>query len=106
MEEVKLEIDELGRMHFGRAARRMSRQIEQLELRLEELESGAAEASAKADAGDAAAAKPERASPRIKSGGKRKPLPDHLPPQQVLHQAAGDGACICPACGGGMGALG
>ena len=37
---------------------------------------------------------------------KRKPLPEHLPRQDVLHQPAGDGACVCPACDGGMGRLG
>ena len=43
---------------------------------------------------------PDRAKP------KRKPLPDHLPRQEVVHQPAGDGACTCPACGGGMARLG
>ena len=43
--------------------------------------------------------KPVRAKP------KRKPLPDHLPRQELLHQPAGDGASVCPARGGGMGKL-
>ena len=37
-------------MQFGRSSERITRQIEQLELRLEELETGEAEAAAKADA--------------------------------------------------------
>src|ERR1700733_900144 len=32
---------------------------------------------------------------------KRKPLPDHLPREDVVHQPPGDGACICPECGAG-----
>ena len=100
IEKLKLQIARLRRMQFGRSSERISRQIEQLELRLEELESSAAEDTAKADAGDAAAAKPERAKP------KRKPLPDHLPREEVVHQPADNGACTCPACGGGMAKLG
>jgi hypothetical protein len=63
-------------MQFGRASERISRQIEQLEFRLEELESGAAEDAARVEvetaAADPAAAIRERTKP------KRKTLPDHL----------------------------
>jgi transposase len=100
IEKLKLQVAKLRRMQFGRSSERISRQIEQLELRLEELESGAAEDTAKADAGDAPAPNPERAKP------KRKPLPDHLPREEVVHQPAADGACTCPACGGSMAKLG
>jgi len=100
IEKLKLQIAKLRRMQFGRSSERISRQIEQLELRLEELETGEAEDTAKADAGEAPATKPERARP------KRKPLPDHLPREEVVHQPADDGACTCPACGGGMAKLG
>src|SRR6202789_3118396 len=53
IEKLKLQIAKLRRMQFGRSPERITRQIEQLELRLEELETGAAEAEAdaKADAG-------------------------------------------------------
>jgi transposase len=100
IEKLKLQIAKLRRMQFGRSSERISRQIEQLELRLEELETGEAEDTAKVDAGDAAVAKPERARP------KRKPLPDHLPRQEVVHEPENGGACTCPACGGGMAKLG
>jgi len=69
-------------------------------LQLEELETGEAEDAARAEASEPDAPPPARAKP------KRKPLPDHLPRQEVLHQPADDGACVCPACGGGMGRLG
>jgi transposase len=87
-------------MQFGRSSERITRQIEQLELRLEELETGEAEDAAKAEAADPVAPIRERIRP------KRKPLPDHLPRQEVVHRPADDGACTCPACGKGMATLG
>jgi transposase len=100
IETLRLQIARLRRMQFGRSSERISRQIEQLELRLEELQTSAAEDTAKADASEAAAPSPDRARP------KRKPLPDHLPRQEVVHQPADGGACTCPACGGAMARLG
>jgi transposase len=104
IEKLKFQIAKLRRMQFGRSSERISRQIEQLEFQLEELESGSAEDAAKAEVEaqvvDLAAASRERAKP------KRKPLPDHLPRQDVVHQPAADGACTCPACGKGMAKLG
>jgi transposase len=89
-------------MQFGRSSERIDRQIAQLELRLEELESGTAEDTAKAEAEAAEPTPPirERSKP------KRKPLPDHLPRQEVVDKAAGDGACTCPDCGKGTARLG
>src|SRR6201982_2931880 len=40
IEKLKLQIAKLRRMQFGRSSERITRQIEQLELRLEELETG------------------------------------------------------------------
>ena len=104
IEKLKLQIAKLRRMQFGRSSERISRQIEQLELRLEELETGEAEAAAKAEA-EADTAEPV-APLRERSKPKRKPLPDHLPRQEVVHQPADDGACKCPDCGKGMAKLG
>jgi transposase len=100
IEKLRFQIAKLRRMQFGRSSERITRQIEQLELQLEELETSEAEDVTRAEASAPAAP----AGARAKS--KRKPLPDHLPRQEVLHQPAGDGGCICPACGGGMGKLG
>jgi transposase len=100
IEKLRFQIARLRRMQFGRSSERITRQIEQLELQLEELETGAAEDVARAEASQPEAPAPVREKP------KRKPLPDDLPRQEVLHQPEGDGACICPACGGGMGKLG
>src|ERR1700677_342788 len=70
IEKLKLQIAKLRRMQFGRSSERITRQIEQLELRLEELQAGEAEAAAKSDPEPEPAAKPirQRAKP------KRKPL--------------------------------
>jgi transposase len=100
IEKLKFQIAKLRRMQFGRSSERISRQIEQLELRLEELETGEAEDTAKAAAADPVAPIRERAKP------KRKPLPDHLPRRDVVHQPVDDGACTCPDCGKGMARLG
>ena len=100
IEKLRFQIAKLRRMQFGRSSERITRQIEQLELQLEELETSEAEDIARVEANDPDAPAPARAKP------KRKPLPEHLPRQEVLHQPAGDGACVCPACGGGMGKLG
>src|SRR3954454_20927774 len=100
IEKLKFQIAKLRRMQFGRSSERINHQIAQLELRLEELESGAAEDGAKAEAADPAAPARARTKPT------RKPLPDHLPRQEVVHQPADDGACTCPACGRGMSKLG
>jgi hypothetical protein len=47
IEKLKLQIAKLRRMQFGRSSERISREIEQLELRLEELETGEAKLARK-----------------------------------------------------------
>jgi transposase len=91
IEKLRFQIAKLGRMQFGRSSERITRQIAQLEFQLEELETGAAEDAARAEATEPSAS----ASPRANKP-KRKPLPDHLPRQDVVHQPPGDGACSCP----------
>jgi transposase len=102
IEKLKFQIAKLRRMQFGRSSERINRQIAQLELRLEELEAAQAEDATKAEAEipDPAAATRKRNKPG------RKPLPDHLSREEVVHQPAGDGACTCPECGRGMSKLG
>src|SRR5271155_4603650 len=73
IEKLKFQIAKLRRMQFGRSSERVTRQIEQLELRLEELETSEAEDVTRAEANTPEAP----AGARAKS--KRKPLPDHLP---------------------------
>ncbi len=100
IEKLKFQIAKLRRMQFGRSSERIARQIEQLELQLEDLESGEAEDIAKAETAESPAPVRER------KRSKRKPLPEHLPRQEVIHEPADDGASTCPDCGGGMAKLG
>src|SRR3954454_3086181 len=100
IEKLKFQIAKLRRMPFGRSSERITRQIAKLELRLEELEAGGAEDVAKVEAANPAA------PVRVRNKPTRKPLPDHLPRQEVVHQPTDDGACTCPACGRGMSKLG
>ena len=100
IEKLKFQIAKLRRMQFGRSSERLTRQIEQLEPRLDELEAGEAEDISKAAAEDRPLPLREGVQP------KRKPLPDHLPRQEVMHQPAHDGAYTCPACSGAMARLG
>ena len=98
IEKLKVQLARLRRMQFGQSSERLSREIEQLELRLEELETVEAEAtSASADAGV-----PQPV--REKRKPKRLPLPDHLPRHEIIHAAPHAGGC--GACGGTMSALG
>src|SRR5260370_21599846 len=87
-------------MQFGRSSERIARQIEQLELQLEELETGAAQEEAEVAIQDRPTSAIERRKP------KRRPLPDHLPRQQIVHEPGNDGASACPECGAGMASLG
>jgi len=103
IEKLKAQIAKLRRMHFGRSSEKLNRKIDQLELRLEELESGAAEDDAKTES----ASESEDSLPvRLRNRPKRKPLPDHLPREEVVHQPADGAGCTCPECGGVMSKLG
>lgn len=90
IEQLKLLIAKLRRMQFGRSSERLDRQIEQLELRLEELQ------SAQAELPPAPKHIEEKAKP------VRRPLPEHLPRSNVVHEPA----CNCPECGAAMKKIG
>jgi transposase len=98
IEKLKFQIAKLRRMQFGRSSERITRQIEQLELRLEELETGDSAEIAKVEAHDPA--QPAQVRP------KRKPLPDHLPREEIIHEPPADAGCRCPDCGAAMAKLG
>ena len=83
IETLRFQLAQLRRMTFGQSSEKLSLQIEQLELTLEELEGEAEVADArKTDAVVSA----ERSSPA-------RALPEHLP---RIEPAAG--SCACPAC--------
>ena len=100
IEKLKSQIAKLRRMQFGKSSERITRRIEQLELQLEELETGEAEATSRDEAEERPGPTRERKKP------KRKPLPEHLPRQDMVHEPEDNGACICPDCGAGIGKLG
>ncbi|MGD7196133.1 IS66 family transposase [Ralstonia pseudosolanacearum] len=93
IQHLKLLIAKLQRMQFGRKSEKLQRQIEQLELRLEDLQ---------ADEGVAAAAEVE-AVREPREPKPRKPLPEHLEREERVHQPAEDD---CPQCGGALKPLG
>src|SRR4029077_18142082 len=70
IEHLKLLLVKLHRMQFGRKSEKLARQIEQLELRLEELESNRSEEASPSEASSAAAQGATTAKPA------RRALPD------------------------------
>jgi transposase len=98
IEHLKLLIAKLRRMQFGRKSEKLDRQIEQLELRLDELEASRADSAA---ASRALAAAAPVANPATKS--VRRPLPEHLPREtrRILPKQQ-----ACPDCGGTLKHLG
>jgi transposase len=82
----------LRRQRYGQSSERLDRDIDQLELRLEDLEADCGERVA------ATAAIPDpnpEPKPRRKPAG-RKPLPPHLPREVVVHEP--EIACVCGSC--------
>lgn len=90
IEALKLQIAKLKRLRFGRSSERLDAEIAQLELALGALEGGGA-----VPASASRAISPRRAP-------VRRPLPEHLPREEVRHEPASD----CPDCGGHLEHLG
>ena len=90
VERLKLEVARLRRERFGASSERSTR-IDQLELVLEDLEETLAETEAQA-------AEPEARTTPTSSRRKpaRRPLPEHLPRERVVHP----GPTTCACCGG------
>ena len=92
-EKLKLELARLKRMQFGQSSERIEREIEQLELRLEEIETSAS------DAALVVTATPDVPAPDAATAAEVKPrrqLPEHLPRVTETHEPA---SCTCPRCG-------
>jgi transposase len=89
IEHLKLVIEKFRRMMFGAKSEKITIQIEQLELQLEETET--------AQAADEASAEQPASEAKPKSRPSRKPLPAHLPREVIQHHPAQD---CCPDCGG------
>jgi len=102
IEQMKYTIAKLKHERFGQSSER-SVVIEQLELRLAEVEEDASEAEAKAQlaAAAAAAAKVTVAAFERKKPARR-PLPEHLPRERIIYPSPS----ACPCCGGVLRKLG
>ncbi|MET4133797.1 transposase [Porphyrobacter sp. MBR-155] len=92
---LRAQLAQLRRMTFGTSSEKLAREIEQLELALEEYEAEAVNADARMP--DIVAAS-ERPAP-VRS------LPTHLPRHEIIHEPA-SGTCACPCCGGELRQLG
>jgi transposase len=100
IERLQTVIAHLRRMQFGRKSEKIDRQVEQLELELEELESANAarleELERKLEPVKAAAVASVRKP-------VRRPLPSHLPREVQTHMPAAED---CPSCGAELRRLG
>lgn len=90
IEQYKAQLAQLRRMQFGRSSERLDTQIAQLELMLEDLEESEAARTAPAAKLTSGQPRRERRHP------VRRPLPDHLPREEIMH----DPGSVCPGCGG------
>jgi transposase len=92
IEHLKLVIEKYRRMIFGNKSEKLTGQLEQLEFRLEELETAQAATEA-AQQGSA------RTTTKSRSRPARKPLPEDLPREVITHLPC---HTCCPGCGGAL----
>jgi transposase len=97
IEQLKLLIAKLRRTQFGRKSEKLDWQIEQLELKLDELEANRAEKEASSPSTKTT----EGAVPVVKP--TRRPLPAHLPREERKIWPKRE---ACPDCGGKLKPLG
>lgn len=95
IEKLRFELARFKRHQFGASSEKLDGRIGQLELAIEALEMDEAETAASVD-------EPEAAPLDKGSKPARRPLPDHLPREEVIHP----GPCACPSCGGQLRRIG
>lgn len=96
--KLKFQLARYRRAEFGRSSEKLAHESEQLELAIEALETDQAERLA--TAAPEAAVIVERAAEAQKPA--RRPLPDHLPREEVWHRPGP----ACPSCGGALRRIG
>jgi Transposase C of IS166 homeodomain/zinc-finger binding domain of transposase IS66 len=101
VERLRMIIARFRRLQFGRKSEKIQREIEQLELQLEDLEAGNAEKQEQTEKTLAPVAAAVFAAATRKPA--RRPLPDYLPREVEVHEPQENG---CPACGGSVSKLG
>lgn len=94
IEHLKLLLEKMRHDAYGAKSEKLDRNVDQLELKLEELESD--------QAADEVVAQPASDKP-VKHKPARKPLPDHLRREVVTHTPSEE---CCPDCGGKLRKLG
>jgi hypothetical protein len=90
--KLKFQLARYRRAEFGRSSEKLARDIAQLELAIEAVET---------DQAERLAAKPPAVAALIEVAAEaqkpaRRPLPEHLPREEVVYPAP----CTCPSCGG------
>ncbi len=97
IEKLKGRLAALRRERFGKSSEKLAAEIGQLVMLIGDLEENqaqaAAAAEAKAQAAAAAEAKAKDAPAKPRRPAMRKPLPEHLPRETVLHEPVF--ACRC-----------
>lgn len=94
IEKLKMQLVTMRRGQFGQSSEKMEAAIAQLELVLDEAEESHAELVAHSHS--VAPPTPEVTARLEKLRPVRKPLPESLPRERLVHEAA----CVCPNCGG------
>lgn len=97
IEKLRFELARLKRQQFGASSEKLDGRVEQLELAIEALETDRAERSP----GNEAPVN-EPLVEEVGAKPARRPLPDHLPREEVIHP----GPCACPSCGGKLRRIG
>jgi transposase len=92
IEHILAQLARLKRMQFGRSSEKLDGEIEQLELVLEDLH----------ETEGARAIEDPVVLPDGTHKPARRPLPDHLPREEIVHVQD----CACPKCGGELRRLG
>jgi transposase len=96
IEQMKFTIARLNHEQYGPSSERSS-VLEQLELELADLEEDASEAEAEAQqAAERARTQRIEIQPFERRRPARRPLPEHLPRERLVHPASAN----CPCCGG------
>src|SRR5438477_5955038 len=92
--KLRFQLARYRRAEFGRSSEKLAREAEQLELAIEALETDQAERIAAASPVVAAAIDAQKPA--------RRPLPEHLSREDMVHVAS----CTCPTCGGTLRRIG
>jgi transposase len=80
IERLRLIIARLQRLQFGRKSEKIQRQLDQLELQLEDLETCTAEEQQQAEQ-----TRPDEVSVKAAASKPRRALPEHLPREVQTH---------------------